>query len=350
MPAIRLTHYTQAFGTRTVFRDVSSVLEWSQDKAPGIIGLMGPSGSGKTSLLRQIMNGRYIAPVPNLALSPADIVIGFVPQSPVLFQNMDVAANARMFAFMGRYQARFDQKLFSQLVTALRLEAVLRDAGNPQRLSGGEMQRLMLLRTLSIKPDLLLLDEPATGLDAAVRDTFLVDLCDIVERLGVATLYIGHHWEEVSFVSDQIAYLVTGDNEANGPTVSAMPIASRADFVMQPPTIDAFQAVYGPGCGVWPAIQVQNKFFLAPVPDINMSGPKFIACLPGRKTGRQRFSRSGPYRLSIPDEPTLSPSSEIADAWIYCQGSFLCRAAIDNFRLIANKNGGPAEDIRTDAI
>ncbi len=331
MTKISLLNYTQAFGPRALFRQVSVDFDWENTSdSAGIVGLMGPSGSGKTTLLRQILNARYSTPISGLSIAPEGLVIGFVPQSPILFANMGISANARMFALVGRYKSRFDEKLFSRLVDALRLEAVLREAKGVEYLSGGEMQRLMLLRTLSVRPDLLLLDEPATGLDAAVRDTFLVDFCETLRQMRVAALYVGHHWEEISYVSDNIAYLVTERDVTGSTSVIKIPIASRQRFEEEPPTIDAFQSVYGPGCSIWPAASEGPRFKLRPPLESELNLSAFIACFPALKMEKTRssFARWGSYRLALNYDTPSYLESVAQPAWIYRSGSFLCRSGV----------------------
>ncbi|UYO42188.1 ATP-binding cassette domain-containing protein [Rhodopseudomonas palustris] len=327
MTVISLENYTQTFGARTLFRNVSARFEWPSNRSPGIIGLMGLSGSGKTSLLREIVNSRYGVATPALTVSPGDAVIGIVPQSPILFHNMDIISNSRMFGIMGRYRSRFDEHLFEQLKKVLRLNTLLSEKRTASKLSGGEMQRIMLLRTLSIRPDILLLDEPASGLDASVRDAFLIDLHEIVERLGVATLYVGHHWDEISFVSSKIAYLMAHVADGFGLTVSSISLLPRNQFENEPPTIDAFHAVYGPGCSIWPATQAGSEYQL--VTSKEFSKPDLVACFPGSRIGPLRFLRRDAYRLALPEVTNSQLDSDRQNAWIYRHGSFVVRTHID---------------------
>jgi ABC-type nitrate/sulfonate/bicarbonate transport system ATPase subunit len=327
MVRIDLSHFGLKLGSRAIFDNLTANFTWNGGGVGGTIGLMGPSGSGKTTLLRQILVARYVEPVPGIAISPRDVAVGFVPQAPILFNNMDVLANARMFETVGRYKERFDRDLFAQLVDVLRLGPVLRGRTDPQHLSGGEAQRLMLLRTLSVRPDLLLLDEPATGLDAAVRDSFLVDVAELIDRLSIATIYIGHHWEEVSFLADRIAYLVLTSAKRS---VCAMPVVDQVTFRATPPTPDAFEAVYGPGCGAWPIVVDNGTYRLLSASDAVHGTRAWLACFPpspGLHRPR-RFVRVGSYRLERALAADPHDVSAAAPAWIYHNGEFLERSSV----------------------
>lgn len=279
MLRIELSGLTVRFGPRIVMDHVDATLSWNpQDDRAWVIGLMGPSGAGKTTLAREILSARYEGGRPGVSLHPPDMVIGYLPQTPVLYPHLSARRNARLFEAVGRYRSRFDASLFEQLTESLRLGSVLRSQVNVERLSGGEAQRLMLLRTLSVRPDLLILDEPASGLDATVREAFLIDLHDLLGKLGIAALYISHHWAEVAFLADQVAYADT----PGGASVTALPIVATEDFADAPPQIDAFRSVYGPGCSVWP-----------------LKAGGRIACFkaePGRTGGYRRLEPN--YRLS----------------------------------------------------
>jgi ABC-type multidrug transport system ATPase subunit len=323
MPRVKFHQYSLAFGSRKIFDNVSVEFNWSENEASErIIGLMGPSGSGKTTLMRQILTARYIESIPGVEITPVDTVIGFVPQTPILFSNMDNFANARLFESMGHYKDRFDSNLFSQLSGLLRLDSVLRHGARPHNLSGGEMQRLMLLRTLSVRPDLLILDEPSSGLDPAVREDFLIDLIELIEKLKIGALYIGHHWDEISFVASRVAHLASRTNRQDS-AVSHITLLERRTFESRPPTIDAFQSVYGPGCTIWPVYR-SNAVYIPFAPDIvRTSSRELIACLPPPAHSREKleFVRSDNYRISVSKNQSIV--GDATNAFVYREGEFL---------------------------
>ena len=249
MLSVEFLDCSLALGSRLILQNLTARFEWdASDEAARIIGLMGPSGSGKTTLAKSIMDTHYDRKIAGLSVSQASAVISYLPQNSVLFPDLSVAQNARLLQNVGRYRTHFDDELFYEIAAMLRLENLLTSKISVEKVSGGEAQRLMLLRTLSVRPDLLILDEPATGLDPVVRESFLIDLGAILERLSVSALYISHHWDEIEFLCGKVAYAdIESGSGANNP-IRRLPVLGTQDFQMSPPTPDAFVAVYGPGC------------------------------------------------------------------------------------------------------
>lgn len=296
------------FGGRTIFDQLHCSLQWSNLRGGNVIALMGPSGSGKTTFARALLKGRYEPGAgANIHFAPADPVIAYLPQEPVLFDHIDLVDNARLLERVGRYTDRFDQELQKSLAKRLRLASLLETNGRPDRLSGGEAQRLMLLRMLSVRPDLIILDEPASGLDAAVREAFMIDLQEQLERLNIAALYVTHHWEEARFLADRVAYLapdLTGESNA----VRSIPVVDASSFASAPPSPDAFKAVYGPGCSMSP-----------------LSGIDEVVCFPptGAGDGKQSFNRGkGEFRVSNSILSRLNAGARVEGA-VYRADSFV---------------------------
>ena len=249
MLSVKLLDCSLALGSRLILQNLTACFEWNpSDEAARIIGLMGPSGSGKTTLARSIVESHYDRSIPGLSVSQASAVISYLPQNAVLFPDLSVTQNARLLQNVGRYRNHFDDQLFDEIASILRLEALLSTSISVEKISGGEAQRLMLLRTLSVRPDLLILDEPATGLDPVVRESFLIDLFLILERLSVSALYISHHWDEIAFLCGKVAYADVGSGSGPNKPIGHLPILGVNDFHQCPPTPDAFVTVYGPGC------------------------------------------------------------------------------------------------------
>lgn len=282
---ISLDRLSVRFGSRVVIDGLTSDFAWD-DRASfnRVIALMGPSGCGKTTLAREILRARYDgAAGTGISIDPGDAVIAYLPQDPVLFGHLSVRQNARLFESAGRYRTRFDAKQFESLAQRLRLRGLLASDASVDHLSGGEAQRLMLLRTLSVRPDLVILDEPAAGLDPAVRESFLVDLQDLLDQLDTAAVYITHHWEEVRFIAGRVAYAELGGS-GEAAAIGKLDVVVTNRFEQAPPSADAFKAVYGPGCSMWP---------------LRTAGE--VACLepPQRLEGRAHYRRGGgEYRLA----------------------------------------------------
>jgi energy-coupling factor transporter ATP-binding protein EcfA2 len=96
---------------------------------------------------------------------------------------------------------------------------------------------------MSIRPELIVLDEPCTGMDSSLKEEFLYYLKSLISTYELASIYVSHHWDEMAFLSDTILYL-SREGEAKE---SAKPILTPVgEFCTNPPTISAFRAVFGP--------------------------------------------------------------------------------------------------------
>ena len=184
--------------------------------------LVGPSGCGKTTTLRLVagfdsptrgdvrFDGRAMAGVP-----PEDRGVGVVFQNYALFPHLSVAENV---AYGLRFTDPPDGETRDERVASL-LELVdLPDAGprDPSELSGGQRQRVALARALAPGPDLLLLDEPMSALDARLRERLRLQIKEIQSTLGITTLYVTHDQEEALAVSDRVAVMSDGAVEQVG--------------------------------------------------------------------------------------------------------------------------------------
>ena len=184
--------------------------------------LVGPSGCGKTTTLRLVagfdsptrgsvrFDGRAMSGVP-----PEDRGVGVVFQNYALFPHLSVAENV---AYGLRFTDPPDGETGDERVASL-LELVdLPDAGprDPGELSGGQRQRVALARALAPGPDLLLLDEPMSALDARLRERLRLQIKEIQSTLGITTLYVTHDQEEALAVSDRVAVMSDGAVEQVG--------------------------------------------------------------------------------------------------------------------------------------
>lgn len=168
--------------------------------------LYGPSGAGKTSLLEVIaglrtpasgtitLDGRTISSLP-----PRLRRIGYVPQDDALFPHLSVRQNIV-------YGSR--ERDDAQVIDMLEIGHVL-DRG-VKKLSGGERKRVALARALLTRPELLLLDEPLTGVDVALRDRVLEYLVRVHDELAVPTIYVTHQMDEVRAMCDEIVRIERG--------------------------------------------------------------------------------------------------------------------------------------------
>jgi len=189
--------------------------------AGSFVTLLGPSGCGKTTLLKMIagledptrgeivIKGRRINEVPIHKRN-----LGMVFQNYALFPHMSVFDN---IAFGLRYRQVPRAEVRERVTKAL---AIVRLPGverrYPAQLSGGQQQRIALARAIVIQPDVLLLDEPLSALDANLREEMRVELKRIQREIGVTTVFVTHDQDEALAMSDQVVVMNTGHVEQVG--------------------------------------------------------------------------------------------------------------------------------------
>ncbi|MCG3139871.1 MAG: Spermidine/putrescine import ATP-binding protein PotA [Anaerolineae bacterium] len=185
------------------------------------VSFLGPSGCGKTTTLRMIAgfehptSGSIVINGKNVIGVPANKrKIGMVFQSYALFPNMTVADN---IGFGLRVAKRPKAEIEPRVAEMLKL-IHLSDKGKryPAQLSGGQQQRVALARALAIKPELLLLDEPLSALDAKIRVSLRNEIRAIQRQTGVTAIYVTHDQEEAMSLSDRIVVMSDGRMEQVG--------------------------------------------------------------------------------------------------------------------------------------
>ncbi len=199
-----------SYGATPVLRDISVAIQ------PGeFFALLGPSGSGKTTLLRLIagfnrqQRGEVLIGGRNVNDTPAwKRNVGMVFQNYALWPHMTVDQNVA-FGLEERKVPR--EKIRERVKAALELVG-LPDHGSrrPGQLSGGQQQRVALARTLAIEPQVLLLDEPLSNLDAKLRVQTRQELKKLQQRLGITTIFVTHDQEEALTTCDRIAVMEQG--------------------------------------------------------------------------------------------------------------------------------------------
>ena len=183
--------------------------------ANGITAIFGVSGAGKTSLInaisgltrpqkgRIVLNGRVLNDADKgICLTPEKRRVGYVFQDARLFPHYKVRGNLRY----GMAKSMVNQ--FDKLVALLGIEPLLDRL--PGSLSGGEKQRVAVGRALLACPELLLMDEPLTGLDRGKREEIMAYVKAIPERFGVPILYVTHSDAERRFLADRVLNLEDG--------------------------------------------------------------------------------------------------------------------------------------------
>ena len=178
--------------------------------------LLGPSGCGKTTLLRMIAgfnsieNGNFYFNEKRINdLDPAKRNIGMVFQNYAIFPHLTVEQNVE-FGLKNRKVSKEEMKVETDKFLKLMQIDEYRDR-MPERLSGGQQQRVALARALVIKPDVLLMDEPLSNLDAKLRVEMRTVIKEIQNSIGITTVYVTHDQEEAMAVSDRIAVMKDGE-------------------------------------------------------------------------------------------------------------------------------------------
>ncbi|MDD4934746.1 MAG: ABC transporter ATP-binding protein [Acidiphilium sp.] len=186
--------------------------------------LLGPSGCGKTTLLRMIagfetpdsgrivISGREMQTVP-----PHRRAVNTVFQSYALFPHLNVAENIG-FGLRMRGIARAERKFRTDQIMAL-LQIDDFATRNPAQLSGGQRQRVALARALVNEPEVVLLDEPLSALDAKLRAELQVELMRMQKRLGMTFIFVTHDQQEALVMSDRIAVMERGRLLQVGPVL-----------------------------------------------------------------------------------------------------------------------------------
>ena len=198
------------YGDNTIISDLSLNIKEGE-----FFTLLGPSGCGKTTLLRMIAGFNsieggdfYFNDTRINDMDPAKRNIGMVFQNYAIFPNMTVEKNVA-FGLKNRKLPKEEIKeKTDQFLKLMKIEEY-RDR-MPERLSGGQQQRVALARALAITPDVLLMDEPLSNLDAKLRVEMRTVIKEIQNSIGITTVYVTHDQEEAMAVSDRIAVMNAG--------------------------------------------------------------------------------------------------------------------------------------------
>ncbi len=205
---LEIVDITRAFENKPVLRGIDLHVQRGE-----ILCLLGPSGCGKTTLLRIIAgleradtgevvyDGQSLRDVP---VHQRDF--GLMFQDFALFPHMNVAENVAFGLKMRR--AADIHKRVQEVIEMVGLSGFERR--DVTGLSGGEKQRVALARSLASRPRLLMLDEPLGSLDAALRARLVLELRQIIQSIGLTTVYVTHDQQEAFAIADRIAIMNTG--------------------------------------------------------------------------------------------------------------------------------------------
>jgi ABC-type Fe3+/spermidine/putrescine transport system ATPase subunit len=215
MAKLELRRISKSFGGLPVVRDFSFRVETGE-----FLSLLGPSGCGKTTTLRIIaglehqdrgevlIDGGEISDIPVHKRN-----IGFIFQDYALFPHMTVEENIAFGLRMRRISGDHREKA-KKVLRTVDLQGYERRL--PGQLSGGERQRVALCRALVLDPDILLMDEPLSNLDAKLRKRMRIEIKEIQRAIGITTIFVTHDQEEALSMSDRIILMNEGRAEQVG--------------------------------------------------------------------------------------------------------------------------------------
>ena len=216
MSELRLQNLTIRYGKVLALDGLDLVIKDGE-----LVTLLGPSGCGKTTTLRSVsgflspqsgdifIGERRVTDIP-----PERRGIGLVFQNYALFPHMTVAQNVGFGLAMQRVPKADRQARADRALATVQLDGYGRR--KPSELSGGQQQRVALARAIVTEPDILLLDEPLSNLDARLREDMRAELLDLQRRVGITTVLVTHDIHEAFALSDRVAVMRAGKVEQLG--------------------------------------------------------------------------------------------------------------------------------------
>ena len=244
MAQVEFRNIMKKFGTVTAIEEMSCVIKDGE-----FVAILGPSGCGKTTSL--FMLAGIYAPTAGQLLFDDSVVndveardrnVGIVFQSYALYPHMSVVENIMFplkFKKVPKEEARAQAEEIAKLVE---VEELL--DRRPSQLSGGQQQRVALARALVKRPQLLLLDEPLSNLDATLRLSMRTEIKSLQKQLGITTILVTHDQIEATTMADRIICMNTGLIEQ---------IGSADDLYMRPASIFVAGFIGSPPINIWPA-------------------------------------------------------------------------------------------------
>jgi putative spermidine/putrescine transport system ATP-binding protein len=216
MAYLTLSNISKQFGDTVVVDNFNLDIEKGE-----FVSFLGPSGCGKTTTLRMVA-GFELPTSGKITLGGADITakapnqrnVGMIFQAYALFPNMTVAQNIGFGLRLRKLSREEVDDRVNEMIGLINLE---KHADKyPYQLSGGQQQRVSLARALAIRPEVLLLDEPLSALDAKIRISLRAEIRAIQKRLGITAIFVTHDQEEALSISDRIVVMNTGEMEQVG--------------------------------------------------------------------------------------------------------------------------------------
>jgi len=216
MAFLEISNLKKTFGNQTAVRDFQMNIERGE-----FVTFLGPSGCGKTTILRMVagfespsagvirFDGQDVTHLPTNQRN-----IGMVFQSYALFPNMTVADNIGFGLKVANMPQDQVRARVEEMLALIKLTAL--GGRYPWQLSGGQQQRVALARALANKPQVLLLDEPLSALDAKIRVSLREEIRALQRELGITSIFVTHDQEEALSISDRVVVLNEGRVEQIG--------------------------------------------------------------------------------------------------------------------------------------
>jgi len=216
MTHLSLKNISKEFAGTTVVQDFNLDVEQGE-----FISFLGPSGCGKTTTLRMVA-GFEIPTSGTITINGADITnnppnqrnVGMIFQAYALFPNMTVAQNIGFGLRIRKESESVIKDRVDEMLSIIHLEN--KANSYPYQLSGGQQQRVALARALANHPQVLLLDEPLSALDAKIRVQLRSEIRAIQKRMGITAIFVTHDQEEALSISDRIVVMYEGRMEQVG--------------------------------------------------------------------------------------------------------------------------------------
>jgi putative spermidine/putrescine transport system ATP-binding protein len=216
MAFLEIEDLRKAYGAQNVVQNFELSVQRGE-----FVSFLGPSGCGKTTTLRMVA-GFEIPSAGQIRINDRDVTrlrpnqrkVGMVFQSYALFPNMTVAENVGFGLKVAKRPQSEIHLRVEEMLKLIKLPAL--GQRYPYQLSGGQQQRVALARALAIKPQVLLLDEPLSALDAKIRVALREEIRSVQRSLGITTIYVTHDQEEALSMSDRIVVMNEGRIEQIG--------------------------------------------------------------------------------------------------------------------------------------
>ena len=302
MPDIHIHNLMKKFGSVAAVNNLSIDIEKGE-----MVALLGPSGCGKTTLLRMMagfetptggeiyLRDRLLNNVP-----PQKRNIGIVFQDYAIFPTMSVFDNV---AYGLTIKKLPKDQIYREVMEYLGLVGLVGyEKRMPSQLSGGQQQRVALARALITKPDVLLLDEPLSNLDAALRLRIRKEIRKIQQRLGITAVFVTHDQEEALSIADKIFVMRNGELMQGGDPRSIYANPSN-DFIAS--FIGKSNILYGSvtsSAGGFLDVAVQGLNFKAKAPPVPLAA------------GANVWLAIRPQFIKLEDSPTVGASGSGGDS------------------------------------